>query len=76
MSTDLSSQAGQGKLLLLLLLPESVGDRHSELAADPLSSWPIFPKELTRTAFLDGWYRNIDRDTLMLWVQAQVNRWL
>lgn len=50
------------------------GGRHSELAPDPLSSRPIFLKELTRAAFLDGWCRNIDRDTLILLIQARVNR--
>lgn len=74
MSTDLSSQAGQGKLLLLLER-ESMGDRHSELAPDPLSLWPIFLKEVSRAAFLDGWCRNIDKDTLILLIQAHVNRW-
>lgn len=73
MSTDLTLQAGQGKLLLLLLL-ESVRDSHSELAPDPLSSWPIFLKELTRAAFLDSWSRSIDRDTPILLIQAHVSR--
>lgn len=40
-----------------MLLLESVWVRDSELASDPLSSWPIF----LRVAFLDNYYRNIDR---------------
>lgn len=35
---------------------------------------PIFVKELTRGAFLSGWCRNIDRDTLILLVQAHASR--
>lgn len=71
MSADLSSQAGQGKLLLLIL--GSVCG-----CALRIRSWPTFStgpfiylfflKELTTVAFFNYWCRNIDGDTPMLLV--------